>query len=239
MSMLKKAHEKESTLSADMYVRLGANESQVIMPLCDFEGENGIDKYFEHPFSKGSEFFTLPDTGESNDPCRLIGSKKQVRYIMPVVVWDDNTKTWSEPKYYQFKTQIFKAFTSINQSLIDDGDGKTFKGAAIRINRIDEKGSGAFGASYNAQYSPAKKYEVKEVPTHSLDMLRGIIPFSYDSEDEIRGKIIAKLIERGTTMLEGKTILERMREAGLIAGENAKDNWSEITPEIEEIEAPF
>lgn len=238
--MLKKAHEKESTLSADMFVRLGTNETVVIMPLCDFEGENGIDKYFEHPFSKGSDFFTLPDTGETNDPCRMIGSKKQVRYIMPVVVWDDASKSWSEPKYYQFKTQIFKAFTSINQALIDDGEGKTFKGAAIRITRVDEKGGGAFGTSYNAQYSPAKKYEVTEIPSHDLDMLRGIIPFAYDSEDEIRGKIIGKLIERGTTTFEGKTILERMREVGLISSENKEnDDWSDIKPEPEIEDVPF
>lgn len=233
MSILQKSNENNSSVSADMFVKLDANESAIIMPLDDFPPS----RYYEHSFSKGATFFTLIDTDTPDDPCKLIGSKRGIRYIMPVIVRNESEKAWSEPKYFKFKTQIYNAFIAIEQAFKDEGEGRTFKGSAIRVARVDTPGN---FASYNAQFSGAKKYVLDEIPTHDLDMMKGIIPYDFEDVSEVKAKNLAKLIERGDTEFEGKTIIERLRDAGLVSGDGST-SWNDFKPPVVEDESdlPF
>lgn len=241
----------EETKENNLWLTIPANSSVTIMPLVDCEG--GIDKFSQFEFGQNKGFWTLPDTGELNDPCRLMGFTSKDKYIMPVLVRDSESGIWSEPMYYRFPKTVFDAFCAIDtiiKTTAESEDDKRlmFKHAVITIIRDDTQKNGftKYSAQFTGQHlSRSKEYKSGKtpLPESNLNIIRGFLPFQIEGietmTDEqiveaVRPKIIERLIEKSdfevTVNGTKTTIGELLKEKGLLSGEfDATDaNFDEI-----------
>ena len=215
--------KEETQEKRNVYVSVPENSSITIVPLVNYaskEDNDAITRFKEFGIgTKKTGFFSLPDTQESNDICRVIGLQSKDKYIMPVLLYDDANETWSEPMYYKFPVTVFKELGKVLENIKtycesekengNNVDGIGFKGALIKITRDDKTPNGFTAYSANwlfKHWSRIKKNGA--LPESDLDIIKGIVPFTYEDDNDYREQVLVKLInnaDKSVTLGKGDT----------------------------------
>lgn len=210
--------------------------------LCELFGDDAVTQYLECSVGsgKGKDFITIPSLMNDkkqqadNDPCKIIGLEAKTKWIAPVIVFDAETKEWSEPMYFRFGKSVFDALREVNELVKEEvASGRTtlaFKGAVLRITRNDQTKNGF--TQYSVNFAGQHWSELKNVqplPENPLDMDRGILGFEYTNDDDVRSKLITKLQSKGHLKHDGKTILELLKEHNLLSEELDDDDYEMVS----------
>lgn len=211
-----------------LWVSIPKDSSITISPLVAFDD---ITVYQQYKFGEGKTFWTIPDTQADNDPCRLMGFVPEKYYIMPVIVFDSELNAWnSEPKYYRFTKSVLAGLLAENENIANYAKEEsepnfTFKHSIIKVIRDDttKKGFTQYSVSWTARHLSKSAAMKNNLPESTLDMTAGILPFKVEDtndDNEIRQAIIKRLSEKSDFVVDGKSIGERMKEAGLLSEES-------------------
>lgn len=233
---------KESMVSNEnknnLWVNVPKNSSVKIIPLCDFmDTPDSITKYKQYEFDSGKKtFWTLPDTQELDDPCRILGFVSKEKWILPVLLFDEESKTWSQPMYFRIGQQILDGMAAVDKTIkgVSEDEGEpalTFKYSVLSImNDVGKNGIPKYSVNWTSQHlSKSKEYKSGKIPlpVSTLNMIKGFVPFQVENPDdmtEIRNKIITRLTEKSDFEVEQDgvrvTIGELMKSKGLLTEEN-------------------
>ena len=218
-----------------LWVTIPKDSTIDIAPLVNYDE---ITVYQQYKFGEGKGFWTIPDTQADNDPCRLMGFVPEKGYIMPVIVYDKELKAWdTEPKFYRFTKSVLAGMKAIGNKKDDElgsiyvfaneesEPAYQFKHAIIKIIRDDttKKGFTQYSVSWTGRHLSKNASMKNNLPENTLDMIAGILPFKVEDtndDNEIRRAILKRLQEKSDFVVDGKSIGERMKEAGLLSEES-------------------
>jgi hypothetical protein len=241
-----KNQSRDDRSLSDMYFRVPANSEHKIVILEDFAD---ISSFGQYGFGQGSNFWTIIDTGESDDLGKRIGLYPKTKYITPIVYFNDETKSWSEPVYYQFPISVYQQLALTYAAIDtkrkeDENEGLRFKGAILTLVRNDKTANGF--PAYTVQWvgdmwGKTKSTKNLELPVSDLNLDLGVAGDCYsDIESEIKEKILAKLIEHSdyrfpdtdkNNVTLGETIGERLVKIGALTESSTNDEWDNLDAE--------
>lgn len=224
--------------SSSLWVSIPKDSFITIAPLVNFDD---ITVYQQYKFGDGATFFTIPDTQADNDPCKLMGFVPEKAYIMPVIIYDESLSAWNpEPKYYRFTKSVLAGMKAIGNANPKSGESLgtiyeyakeesepkyEFKHSIIKVIRDDttKKKFTQYSVVWMSRHLSKNAAMKNNLPENTLDMTMGILPFKVENtsdENEIRKGIIKFLETKSDFVVDGKSIGERMKEAGLLSEES-------------------
>lgn len=239
----------------DMYFRPTPNSSTKFVPLCVY---GDIDEFGQYPFGQGSQFWTIINTNEPDDIGKMIGLKDKVKYIMPIVFYNEEEKAWSEPLFYQFPPSVYQelqlvANTGIQEKINEENSENednpnfvskyNFKGSILTLVRNDKTANGfvAYSVQWNGDmWGSTKNTKGLVLPViDELNITLGILGDTYsENMAVVRQNILNKLIEHSDYRFPdsdsgnsnfGETIGERLTKVGLSTNPNATgDEWADL-----------
>lgn len=230
---------------SDMYFRPSANSETKIVILEDF---SDISSFGQYGFGQGANFWTIIDTQEGDDLGKRLGLYSKTKYITPIVYFDDESKSWSEPTFYQFPVTVYQQLALVYAAIDtkrkeDENEELKFKGAILTLVRNDKTANGF--PAYSVQWvgdmwGKTKTTKNLELPVNELNLDLGVAGDCYsDDEKEIKEKILAKLIEHSdyrfpendkNNVTLGETIGERLAKIGAL-DKATQDEWDNLDAE--------
>lgn len=235
MSLTNKVSEVKTdndSENSSPWVTIPKDSFITIVPMVKYDD---ITVYQQYKFGQNKEFWTIPalldDNGNvaDNDPCHMMGFVPEKAYIMPVRVYDENTKSWSEPKYYRFTKSVLAGFSAEKENVENFAQEESepdfdFRYAIIKVIRDDttKKGFTQYSVSWTGRHGVKNKDLKNNLVDSDLDMVKGILPFTVENtsdDDEIRRNIIKRLNEKSDFVVDGMTIGERLTGLNFDANE--------------------
>lgn len=243
-TVTKESMEKSESGNS-LWVNVPKNSNVKIIPLVDFmDTPESITKYKQFEFDSGKKtFWTLPDTQELDDPCRILGFVSKEKWILPVLLFDEESKTWSQPMYFRIGQQILDGMAAVDKTIkgVSEDEGEknlTFRYSVLNVmNEVGKNGIPKYTVNWTSQHlTKSKEYKSGKIPmpVSTLNMINGFVPFKLENPDdmvEIRNKIIARLVEKSDFEIERDgvktTIGQLMQEKGLLISESEFEMVSE------------